>query len=245
MKKKYIRSLFGVVLAMSLVFSYPATKVFATEVFGSWKTETVNGITYKFCASVYRNDGKNIGAYLNVKCDPIAPAGYLGARALLYDNSGNVVKNSGWQYSDSTVLSWYLPSGTTQTKGIYYSIGQIRCRRETIGYMTYDTTTTPKLQLYVLTNNRYKVNDSGQTYGSNYGARTMEESPDLIRVIGVNGFEGYVYNEQFNIGENINSPSEALEYESSRASSYSIPVYKADGITEIDSFVIGEPDAMN
>lgn len=109
-------------------------------------------------------------------------------------------------------------------------------------YMTYDSTPSPNLRLLSLDTNRYKVNGLGLTYGSDYWAKTIEEAPDLIRVVGINGKEGYVYRDEFYAGESIKDPAEAVEYEASRAASYSVPVYKEDGITEIDTFIIGETE---
>ena len=98
-------------------------------------------------------------------------------------------------------------------------------------------------------NNSYevKVNENGQSYGSELASIDYENGPDLISVEMEDGKEGYVYRDEFYDNANQpNNPAEAVAYtkkmeENIKKYGYSrlIPVYEEDGKTEIGSFKIG------
>lgn len=81
----------------------------------------------------------------------------------------------------------------------------------------------------------YKVNESGQTYGSEIFASSREYVPDLIWAVGIDGTEGYIKKEELysvidqsyeEVVSGVNN-SDAL-----------IPLYESDGKTVIGSFLI-------
>ena len=77
----------------------------------------------------------------------------------------------------------------------------------------------------------YPVNENGQTYGS---ALSNNPPPDLIATIGDSGVEGYVYYDEMFPTITAKTPEEAQEELNSFPQK--IPVYKSDGITQIDTF---------
>jgi len=84
----------------------------------------------------------------------------------------------------------------------------------------------------------YLLNASGETYGSAQYAQPGQE-PDLILVVGDQGRTGYVTAEDF-AGPEVSNPEEASRYmESDYArNGVVVPVYAADGTTQIDVFTI-------
>ena len=92
-----------------------------------------------------------------------------------------------------------------------------------------------------LLENGYPVNARGETYGSE-GFSEWLGQPDLVLAIGKNGVQGYIrYTEMEEVsGGNVHSPEEAIawtEYVRQRGP-VEIPVYKEDGETVVDWFVI-------
>lgn len=99
----------------------------------------------------------------------------------------------------------------------------------------------------------YSVNKNGQTYGSvNPYAAVPQEGPELIAAIGIDGTEGYIYEEDLN-GEQPSNPEEAQVYmenlkraaaraaRSNEKYSRYIPLYDSDGVTVIGEFGISYP----
>lgn len=87
----------------------------------------------------------------------------------------------------------------------------------------------------------YKLNSKGQTYGTGAAAEVTAELPDLVRVMGDNGVEGYVYAYEL-IGESPKSPEEAVaiqkKREESGETSEVIPVYDSEGENVIDTLTM-------
>ena len=85
----------------------------------------------------------------------------------------------------------------------------------------------------------YRLNESGQTYGSVDTNVPPEEQvlPELISAIGIDGTRGYVYSSDLS-GEQPRNPAEALEYmEKLRTEGLrSIPLYASDGVTVLGWF---------
>ena len=86
------------------------------------------------------------------------------------------------------------------------------------------------------------VNARGETYGSEGDSEWLGQ-PDLVLAIGKNGVQGYIRHTEMEevSGGNVRSPEEALawnEYVRQRGP-VEIPVYKEDGETVVDWFVIG------
>jgi len=88
---------------------------------------------------------------------------------------------------------------------------------------------------------QYLINENGNTYGSGADAPSYEEMPDLIRAMGTNGKEGYVYFKDLQ-GFIPNNPEEAVAYmielEKTGFPSRFIPLYTQDGKTVIGEYEI-------
>lgn len=100
---------------------------------------------------------------------------------------------------------------------------------------------------------QYRINESGQTYGSIDPMMNPEqEPPQLIAAIGVDGTNGYVKHDDLNKNQPTN-PDEAIKYMEkletavgkarNSGSEYSelIPLYDSDGETIIGQFRISYP----
>jgi len=88
----------------------------------------------------------------------------------------------------------------------------------------------------------YKVNVHGKSYGSIFDSKSPTQEPDLIQAIGINGKTGYVRNEDLNPPLPKN-PQEALAQQKAAETPKRIPVYAEDGVTVIDTFIVGGPPA--
>ena len=89
----------------------------------------------------------------------------------------------------------------------------------------------------------YAVNESGQTYGAGLRVMYTEDLPDLVAVIGDNGKEGYIRKSDF-IGYEPQTPAEAVRITERQDAGLLppevYPVYLSDGVTEIDTFTVGD-----
>ncbi|WP_051533763.1 hypothetical protein [Desulfitibacter alkalitolerans] len=88
----------------------------------------------------------------------------------------------------------------------------------------------------------YKVNESGQTYGSSLYSELHGGEPDLIAAVDEDGVTGYVLKTDLD-GPMPKTREEALAMmKMSQASNgHTIPLYAADGKTVLGEFKIGPP----
>jgi hypothetical protein len=85
----------------------------------------------------------------------------------------------------------------------------------------------------------YATNAEGLTYGSAYGANSVANEPDLIRVLASNGLTGYAYKSQLEADASFTSPGRALAWQEGNAGkTETVPVYESDGVTTIGQFII-------
>lgn len=96
-------------------------------------------------------------------------------------------------------------------------------------------------------NYEYPINENGQTYGPDWmGDNYEEHAPDLIAAEGINGKNGYVKRADLedDEGEYVKTPEDAIAYMERVSQRHGknyyrvIPVFKEDGVTEIDQFWI-------
>ncbi len=209
-------------------------KAYAATVTGTKKNVTVSGYTYTYFSSTIKNS-QEIFACVEIDCARRWPSGYVGLNSRLYNSLGLLVSSSGWLYDEVGGYGWSQPGGSTKNKGTYYSKGQVKFYNGN-GYNTYTCNASPNLQFKSIKKSDYEINELGLTYGSDYWAATPDECPDLINVIGIHGKVGYVYNND--LTPVINSPTEAIKYALATPSKEMIPVYKSDGKTVIDTFIL-------
>jgi hypothetical protein len=87
-------------------------------------------------------------------------------------------------------------------------------------------------------NTHFPRNATGETYGSARDVSPYEKTPDLIEAMGINGKIGYIRLNELN-GEDPKTPEEALSKQANDIGR-EINVYKNDGKTVIDKFIIGK-----
>jgi hypothetical protein len=92
----------------------------------------------------------------------------------------------------------------------------------------------------------YNANDRGQTYGkAPLDRHDFSESdfPDLVAVVGDHGVEGYVRSHELADDPNANpaTPEEALAIQA-KAEDRILPVFAADGRTQVDTFTVWGPN---
>ncbi len=92
----------------------------------------------------------------------------------------------------------------------------------------------------------YPTNGDGLTYGSAAQANAPDAEPDLIAVVADNGKEGYVLKHDLDEADGtaaaatFTSPDQALAWQANRLKqgSVDVPVYLADGTTQIGMFTV-------
>ena len=236
MIKKKIRNkrcLFAFILSASLMF----LSVLSTSAASSpYTTNTALGITYRFNSSVYNNSSSTWG-YTGVTSQQRYGVGYVGINARLYNSAGTLVKSSGWKYNSEPLYGHDENSGSTTVRGTYYSKGQVNLYNGN-GYTTYTSNASPNISRSVsgIVNKDFEINALGLTYGSDYYSTSTEDTPDLIRVLGINNIEGYVY--AADLENNLNTLDEVIQFINSEPSDYTIPVYDENGQNVIDQFLI-------
>jgi len=81
-------------------------------------------------------------------------------------------------------------------------------------------------------------NAHGITYGSAMEATSLEDEPDLILIEATNGAVGYAYRTELE-GPEPSSPAAAVAEQKARGDKPQVvPVYEADGVTQIGVFLI-------
>jgi hypothetical protein len=245
MEKRKVR-IFYTVLIM-IVFSLSNIAIsYASEVFSSYKTfPTTYGYTYKARASV-NTDGSSAWSYTDMATTNgnNAPAGYMGAKARVFDQNGGVKKASDMTYTSQSNYMVSVGTGRYDIQGgTFYGKGLVDLYNGN-GYTQYETYQSPSqnnssssIVALIESLPDYKFNKNGQTYGSSMLASTKGYEPDLISAIGEDGTEGYVYAIDLN-GTIPKTPEEAIKLTAQRADSRMISLYKNDGKTIIGTFKI-------
>lgn len=96
-------------------------------------------------------------------------------------------------------------------------------------------TRRPPLESAESTSKPWPMNARGQTYGITLN----NHEPDLVRVMASNNRLGYSYPADLT-GPTPRSPEEALRWQAEQAGkARAVPVYEADGETEVGVFLIG------
>lgn len=242
LKLKTLKFIITILLATSVTMSCLNISALAASADSPTRNATVYGITYNYYSSVHNNSTSTWG-YGHVYADDNVPTGYFGINARLYNSSGTLIKSSGMQYNGSSVNSKSLNSGSTTTKGTYYSQCQVSFYNGN-GYHSYLSYSSPYVQRSLAPmslEKSYEVNENGLTYGSGLYAESLEDSLDLIRAIGINGVEGYVYSKEINL--ELNTLDKVIDYINSGQQDYSVPVYAEDGTTIVDTFEVVTEDS--
>ena len=203
-----------------------ATPVFAaTSTSSPEKSVTLLGYTYRYWSTLL-GDETSVWGYIDVMADDNVPVGYIGVNSCLYNDSGALVKTTGWEYNDDEIAGWSRSAGKYYQTGTYYSKGQVKFYNGN-GYYTYTAYATPYISVKTGVSTQILTNANGLTYGSDMLVENGSDTPDLILAIGTDGSEGYVY-----AGDVYG------EYDEDALSSRFIPLYKEDGVTVIGTFEV-------
>lgn len=225
-------------ISIFMTMSYFNVSAFAAQASSQPQSVTVYGYTYTYASHVV-NDSIETWGYGSVMLSSAnAPTGYFGINARLYNSSGTIVKSSGMTYNDKPLGGRYVNTGFTSKKGTYY-VQSLMSFYNGNGYSTYTCNASPRIQRSLVPmapEKAYEVNENGLTYGSDFYAESLEDSPDLVRVIGKNGVEGYVYSKDINL--ELNTLDDVLDYINSGQPEFTVPVYAEDGIEILDNFEI-------
>lgn len=205
----------------------------------SWQKYYAMGDTYSGCAHIwFYEESKNKTAVIqadaliysyNHQTSFDLPAGYLGAQPRVYNENGSLLCTASMVYNPpdgngiAAVGRWEFSLSEVVGKS-YYAQAYFKLYNGD-GYDAHWSSSTPHLTMRE--SKIYAINENGQTYGIGLINDTFGLSPELIRAVGINGHEGYVYESDL-----INEEYHML------GTTVSIPVYKVDGETIIDEFLI-------
>lgn len=160
----------------------------------------------------------------------------------MYFSNGILSKSTGMQYTEKYMvgMTWYTDFSTLSGK--YYAKSQVAFYNGN-GYdrfdvnkspnATYQSTKSSTLETDKLEVFAYKVNENGETYGSELYAEVCGETPDLIAAICTDGTIGYVRNSDLN--PKPKTIEEAIELNDITE----ISLYNSDGETVIGVFEFG------
>lgn len=231
--KKALKLLTTALFATFLTFSYFNVVNVSADTYGEETTATVGDYKYWFSSTTQRSSVDGVSGMGQVYSNTnLIPSGYMGVNAKLYNSNGTLVESSGMSYNSTVAGRKGNSTKKVTTNGTYYTKSQIALFHGD-GYLTFWTKQTPNIERS-LVKETYGINENGLSFGSDYYAESLENSPDLIRVIGINGVEGYVYSNDINL--ELNTLDEVLNYINSGQPSYVVPVYAEDGTTVVDSF---------
>lgn len=128
-------------------------------------------------------------------------------------------------------------TGPACGEGFYNSHGFVRYWNSAgTDYAEFLTFPTDPLEYPAPSPSAITTNEAGQTIGSGEGAQSENDLPDLVSAIGENGTNGYVKKADLLAGV-PSSPEQASAKRT--AGSRSVPLYAANGVTQLDTFTIG------
>lgn len=161
-------------------------------------------------------------------------SGRLGAHCNLYrDSDGAVVRTADWKYNTATASTLKNTTSTYSGKtGYYHAQGTSKVYTGT-GYVTKWCGSSTVTQIKGLNIS----NEEKQTRINLYTDKNM------IKAVGENNVEGYVsLNDLYDNENQPKTPEQAVTFMNKRAKSFTqyrmIPLYGADGVTEIGMYRI-------
>lgn len=237
--KKILSSCFALVIGICL-FSTPA---FATDTTGAYITKTYDGVSYQAHTSTGVFFGVVTGGtYANASST--RPAGYIGASTLDFNGSGSIV-TSRVQYSQKSTSSiGVIAAGDVGSGNRFFTEGTVHVYRPSGSYSSFSVPASPYATISVDGLAPSGVTADGLTYGSKLDCinASEEDQYDLYSVVGLNGQNGYILNDDYIAATVASCPNDALTAFSIEHDEI-LPVYNLNGEV-IDSFVVhcgGDP----
>lgn len=241
LRKGLLSAVIGLGLSACLITPAFAATEYGPKVQGVAAGSTTGGSTsftyYGQAMCSYLSDGGN--AYAITSASRVVPAGWLGARTMLYNqNALQLAGNIAYSTFDTQYFTTWAQFKSLSYPS-YFAAGYVY-GYHLGGYKSSYLPQTPYSQMTLSTEelvvDAYSINDNGMTYGSGLSAEFVGTPPDLIASIGINGVEGYT--KQSDLDALMPSgPEEAVQAYSSEHV-VTIPVYAVDGDTIVDLFEI-------
>ncbi len=190
---------------------------------------------YDYFSSLYSSAGSKWRAatWVQAQNGKTVPAGYLKAKAFLYDAAGSLCKSTVMK-TNTTAANYLAVAAPGLTgAGEYYSRGEVGLYLNS-EYTTV-TASTPAdgetdvmktLKTTLDQDGSYPVNTLGQTYGSLLLSHVVGYKPDLIAAIGTNKVKGYVRTDE--LDPYTATPDEAVALAASAKDSV-LPLYDLNG----------------
>ena len=239
MKKRMM----GLSLALALCLSLAAPALAASpgaeragdqEYNSPSTTTTTNGYTYKYWSALYVGTGFRAATYVQVINGDALPK-YVQTKARLYSDAGLVLREADLKTSS---VSTNLEVSTTKSYGAdtAYSQGLVGFREWDGGYTTHDAPRTQTrsravdeelLLQWLDENGAYRVNQKGETYGSELLSGVVGAAPDLIAAVGVDGVQGYIRMEDRM--PDLSTPEKLAAHEARVTQDKEIPLYDVNG----------------
>lgn len=261
--KKTTKSFQSLLLAFVLLCSL-AISASAAYVSSTTKTITLAGRELDISSSVSTYpDSQGCQVYSTTFVLSSAssnPAGYLGAKAGLYDKDAYLIFMEGETYTSSNTPGVMAEHSTyvVDNKGTgMYVYGQgIAFAFNGSKYLSAVTNRTPNIlakrttssfaavieeQLAVATTFAEAqkisgVNEEGQAYGSALFVDSTADIPELVAAVSKDGVKGYIYSDEVYL-PSTNTPEEAAAHV---IRTQTIPLYDMDGTTVIGEFIINK-----
>lgn len=233
MRKSKLKKIIGITTVAILLMA-SSVSVFATDYWGSSSSYSAGSYSARHASYMSVNASYSQARTKITSASGSLPPGTMGVKPRAYYASGSLAKSGSWSYTDGSYVSTDVPVDVSNLSGYMYSQGQTALWNGT-SYTVATTTPSPNAQ-NMLAKISFKVNKSGQTYGS---ALFASEDPDLILTVGIDGVEGYIKSSDLN-SDMAKSPEEAIKLMNSKNVDKSrfIPLYKSDGKTVIGEFEV-------
>lgn len=226
--------------------------VYAAYVSSSTKSFTYGSNTY-YGISICESMSNGVRAISHTYCASPVGAGQLGTRPRLYNENGGLITTSLWAYNVAPGTGNMQNIGGTVgvSPGYYNSRGE-GCVYNGSGYVYFNYNRTANIwapstksgsvstdedvsTFIQMSKVEYKINENGQTYGSELFAPSRECVPDLILAVGFDGTEGYIKKDELYSVIDL-SYEEVIS--GVNIQDTFIPLYASDGRTVIGKFLI-------
>ncbi len=132
---------------VGLFMSISAVAAYAASVYSNWGYYgPINGYSYKNQASLGNNNGYlATGAWVYNQASGNVPAGYMGAKAQLYNSNNQLIDYSDWGYNSSSVNYFGVSISNNNYSHTYYYSKGVTAAYNGNGYTSYNTFQSPNL----------------------------------------------------------------------------------------------------
>jgi len=235
------------VLVLSIVFALSlSVTALAASANGRTKTTQLGSRTYSGYNNIVIN-GNDVVAGTSVNCNVSCTAGQLTVKPIIQNASGSVMR-SVTVSNTSTTSGLYATTGSgqfTPDAGTYYSGGHPCVYNDASGnnsWLTYyasPSLTVGSRSLSEVNLAASGINEKGQSYGTINHMTDSKNYPDLIRAVGIDGTEGYVYANELFLYDSMMVSEKSAEFMSNKEyiQGRLINLYATDGVTIVGQYL--------